>query len=305
MLPLIYIPGILMYTISLKLKQIFKSFISVLILVSFLSCVGSKPNNDSINQNIEHLIERGKGYWEQRTDTDAMFKAANFLTLAYNKRVNDFELAILIGELKFTLGYFEEINLEKAESIFFEGAQICSNAVLQHPDFSNLFENTKGDGKLKLLTSINNAPPSVISGLYWWAINLAHYLKNRPVLERLNQRELMEVIMNRVLAIEPSFHFSGPYRFFGLLYTRIPGLDLSQSETYFNQSLNSNPEYLGNSVQMAEFYHQKAGNREQFNKILNNVINTNLNNYPEIIADNLFFQKKARILLDNESSLFE
>jgi hypothetical protein len=111
--------------------------------------------------------------------------------------------------------------------------------------------------------------------------------------------------MNRVLALDPSFHHSGPYRFFGLLYTRIPGLKLNQSETYFNQSLASNPEFLGNAVLMAEFYHQKAGNREKFHKTLQDVVNYDIAQYPELLTDNLFFQNKAAKLLESESSLFE
>ena len=49
------------------------------------------------------------------------------------------------------------------------------------------------------------------------------------------QRELLEVIMHRVISLDPGFNFSGPYRFFGSLYTRIPGIELSQSKTYFDR----------------------------------------------------------------------
>ena len=58
--------------------------------------------------------------------------------------------------------------------------------------------------------------------------------------------------MNRVLTLEPGFDFSGPYRFFGSLYTRIPGIDLSQSKIYFDQALETNPEYLVPIVQAKE-----------------------------------------------------
>ena len=111
--------------------------------------------------------------------------------------------------------------------------------------------------------------------------------------------------MHRVLALEPGFDFSGPYRFFGLLYTRIPGVEISQSETYFIQALGANPEYFGNSVVMAEFYHQKAGNREIFHQILEKVINSDLLDHPELMIENFFFQQKAQALIEIESSLFE
>jgi len=56
---------------------------------------------------------------------------------------------------------------------------------------------------------------------------------------------------------------------------------------------------------MAQFYYQKAGNREDFHKILKTVLETDLNKYPEIMADNFFYQKKAKSLLENELILFE
>ena len=96
-----------------------------------------------------------------------------------------------------------------------------------------------------------------------------------------------------------------PYRFFGSLYTRIPGIELSQSKTYFDQAITANPEYLGNKVLMAQFYYQKAGNREDFHNTLKKVLETDLNKYPEIMADNFFYQKKAKSLLKDELILFE
>ena len=56
---------------------------------------------------------------------------------------------------------------------------------------------------------------------------------------------------------------------------------------------------------MAQFYYQKSGRREEFNKTLKKIINSDLNKYPEIMADNFFYQKKAKNLLKNESLLFE
>ena len=55
----------------------------------------------------------------------------------------------------------------------------------------------------------------------------------------------------------------------------------------------------------AEFYHQKKGNREQYNKILKEVLNSDINQFPEIMNDNYFSKIYARRLLEKESLLFE
>ena len=286
-------------------KEILKKILLILSLQLLCNCSGSKNSLEPNNQNIKYLITEGKNLWEQRADSNAMARAEYLISLAYKERTEDFELASLIGEMKYTRAYFLEKDPIKRDSLFYIGNKICRESVFNDPEFSIIFNQTKGDSTTKLFASIDKAPKTVVPRLYWWAVNLLHYLNNQPIIERLNQRELLEVIMNRVLALEPSFHFSGPYRFFGSLYTRIPGLNLNQSETYFNQSLTANPEFLGNTVLMAEFYYQKAGDREKFHKILNNVLKTNLTKNPELITYNLFYQSRAEELLENESSLFE
>ncbi len=108
-----------------------------------------------------------------------------------------------------------------------------------------------------------------------------------------------------ILSLEPGYHSYIPYRFFGNMYARSPGVEFSHSETYCTQALSANPEYLGNAVHMAEFYHQKSGNREQFHSMLNGVIEADPTSHPVIMAENLFYQDRARMLLSKESFLFE
>lgn len=234
-----------------------------------------------------------------------MDKAEHFINLAHKQRENDFELSVFYSQISFTRAYFFEKNDRIQDSLFLQASQSCQKAVMSHEDFIPIYILSKGDSSFKLLSAIADAPLSIVPGLYWWAVNLGMYLNNQPVLARIKQRELLEVIMHRVISLDPGFNFSGPYRFFGSLYTRIPGIELSQSKTYFDQAITANPEYLGNKVLMAQFYYQKAGNREDFHNTLKKVLETDLNKYPEIMADNFFYQKKAKSLLKDELILFE
>jgi len=269
-----------------------------------IQCAGTKQVSAK-NQNIEFLIEQGKLHWEQRVDSLSLQKAEHFIGLACEQRPNDFELNVLLARLLYTKALFLVTDQSTQESIFLEGSDIAKTAVISHPDFVPIYENAMGDGQFKLISAVMLAPQSVVTGLFWWATNLARYLNTKPVIERLNHRELLEVIMHRIISIDPGYHYSGPYRFFGSLYTRIPGVELSQSETYFNQALENHPEYLGNSVHMAEFYFQKSGDREKFHSTLQKVLSTDISVFPTIIAENIFYQDRAKALLKKESSLFE
>ena len=271
----------------------------------FFSCVDTKIKLKPNEKNVDFLIEKGKVLWEQRTNKGALKKAEHFISRASEERPRDFELSVLLSRIKHTnANYFEKDPFIKKQALL-EGARIAKLAVLKHTKFESLFEDVIGDTSFKLISSIPNAPKELVPGLFWWAVNKAQYLNDQPVLERLNQRELLEVIMHRVLSLDPGFNYSGPYRFFGSLYSKIPGVELSQAQTYFEQAIKSNPEYLLNSVFMAEYYLQKKGDREQFNKILNNVINTDLNQYPTLMNENYFSKVHAQALLNKESSLFE
>ena len=291
--------------IILYFKQILFSLCTLFLVLLSLKCAQAVPSMSAIDQNVDFIIQEGKTFWEQRSDSSSILKAEHFINLAHGKRPNDINLSVLLAKIIYTRAYFFETENKKKDELFLNASIICKNAVLLDPDFSFIYNQSQGDSSFKIISALAEAPKSVVPGLFWWATNLGRYLNNKPVLDRLKQRELLEVIMHRILTVDPGFYYSGPYRFFGALYTRIPGIELTQSETYFDQALSANPEYLGNSVHMAEYYHQKAGNREQFNAILNQVINTDLTDYPELMSDNFLYQNKARALLKKETVLFD
>jgi hypothetical protein len=290
---------------TLYLKQKFSTVSLLLLITVFINCAGSDIEIKESKKIFNELSSQTSTYWNQRTDSKSLDKAENLVLKILQDNPIDFEYQIMLAKIRFTKTFFLPSDLNKQSSLFFEATKNCKEAVMKHPNFMLLLNESNGDSTVKLFKCLSNAPKSLLPGLYWWGKNLAHYLNTRPVIERLNNRELLEVIMNRVLTLDPDFHYGGAYRFFGMLYSKIPGLDIKQSYSYFEQSIKSNPHYLANSVFLAEYYHQKAGNREQFNTLLTNVLDFNLTLHPEVMNDNWFYQQKAQILLNNESSLFE
>ena len=271
----------------------------------WLHCAGTGQQVNAVEKNVDYLIEQGKLHWANRNDSLSLFYAEHFISLAYEKRSEDFNLAILYSQVLYTQALFSASSARIKDSLFQIGADISKKATLAHPDFQSTYQVAQGDSTFRLLSAIADAPQHIVPGLYWWATNQAYYLYTQPVIERLNNRELLEVIMHRINSLNPGYHFGGPYRFFGTLYTRLPGVDISQSKKYFEQALTHHPEYLGNAVQMAEYYHQKRGNREFFHQQLSEVIATDLYNQPEILPENILYQDRARYLLAIEATLFE
>ena len=292
-----------MKSLHLYLKKI--TIISFAIL--FFNCTNPKIELENAqSQNIEFLVEQATNLWEKRSDTNAVKQANYFLGLAYNVKQANTEITNLYIKCLFFQGMFLEENNDKKDSLFLKGSEVAKNSVLMNDIFTELVQNSSiGDSTFKILTALSEAPKELVPSMYWWATNKLWYLNTKPAIERINQRELLEVIMHRVISLEPNYDYGGAYRFFGVFYSRIPGVELSQSKTYFEKAISSNETYFGNQVQMSEFYYQKSEDKTSFIEQLEYVksLDASINN--SNMAENLYYQKRAYKLLLQQDTLFE
>ena len=275
-------------------------------LITNLACFNQSIELENAqSKNIEFLINKGKSFWEQRSDSNAVKKANYFFGQAIKVEKNNIEFSTLYSQSLFFEALFLEPDQHKKDSLLFKGSEIAKNSILNDNKFIAILNKTEGDSSFKIISALSTADRKFIPRMYWWATNKLWYLNNKPAIERVNQRELLEVIMHRVIALEPEYLFGGPFRFFGVFYTRIPGIDVEQSKNYFEKAIKSYPTYLGNMVQMAEFYHQKKENRDLFQKQLKSALNIDPTINPKVIPENIFYQYRASYLLDQEQTLFE
>ena len=292
-----------MKSLHLYLKNI--TIVSFAVL--FFNCTNPKIELENAqSQNIEFLIEQATNLWEKRSDTNAVKQANYFLGLAYNVKKANTEITNLYIKCLFFQGMFLEEDNDKKDSLFLKGSEVAKNSVLMNDIFTELLQNSSiGDSTFKILTALSEAPKELVPSMYWWATNKLWYLNTKPAIERINQRELLEVIMHRVISLEPNYDYGGAYRFFGVFYSRIPGVELSQSKTYFEKAISSNEAYFGNQVQMSEFYYQKSENKTSFIEQLEYVksLDASINN--SNMAENLYYQKRAKKLLLQQDTLFE
>ena len=280
--------------------------LSCLLIFSFLSCSSQKLKiQEAQSQNVEFLVQQAKQLWQQRSDTNSVRKANHILGLANNVERNNKDIVNIYSQSLFFQGMFLEYDKIKKDSLFLKGAEVAKYSILNDSLFKTNFNETIGDDDFKMLSALSVAPKELVPGMYWWATNKLWYLNNKPAIERINHRELLEVIMHRIIALEPDYLYGGPYRFFGIFYSRIPGVEITQSKSYFEKAISSYPNYFGNKVQMSEFYHQKAEKKNLFQNQLNSIINIEPTIDPEIIPENVFYQKRAVLLLDQKETLFE
>ncbi len=279
----------------------------ILFVLGFTACKTPKPftQEEAYQENVQYIKSQAYDNWNKRSNRKNAAVATFFLEKAHSLEPENLEIALLLSRAYHFEAYYIESDPVQKDSLYMMGARLALHIVEQSPAYQHTLVTVPGDSMLKVTEAVAVVEKKYINALYWWAANMGRYLSQKPVRMRLNNRELVEAVVHRILALDPDFFYGGPYRFFGALYARLPGVELSRSADYFEQAIKSHPNYLGTYVLRAQFLHTKAGDQEKFIQDLEYVINADAALIPEVMAENLFEQKKAQFLLDEKEMLFE
>lgn len=290
-------------------KITLRQFTQFLLLFSLAltSCRTPVPftKEEAYQENVQYLKAQAYNNWNKRSNHKNAAVATFFLEQVVSHEPDNIEIALLLSRAYHYEAYYIETEPALKDSLFISGAKLAVQIVERSAAYQLAFATVQGDSMVKVTEAVSVVEKEYLKALYWWAANMIRYLATKPVRMRLDYRELSEALMHRVLALDPEFFYGGPYRFFGALYARLPGVELKRSEEYFQKAIDAFPDYLGTYVLRAQFLHTKAGNREKFRADLEHVINADPSTLPDVMAENLFEQKFAKDLMVNEDMLFE
>jgi len=228
-----------------------------------------------------------------------------FLSKANELNPDNAEIVELYARACHFVGYYLESNLDKADSLFIEGMNTTWGFIISTNAYQEGAALFDGDSTGKKIAGITNLSKEMVPILYWWTSNYSRFLAKKPVMERLQSRDIIETALHRILSLEPDFFYHGANRLFGGIYARLPGVELNLSMNNFDKAISGSPHYLGTYVVRAEYLHTKSGNQDAFIKNLQMVLNADPALLPNISPENLFEQEKARKLLLKKASLFE
>ena len=287
-----------------------KQLISILLGIT-LFYKGCTTNTSTFSQyiskqrNIQLLVKQGRTHWEQRVDVKNARTARLFLSKANALNPDDQTVAALYARACYFIGYYIEDDPTRSDSLFIEGMDTAWEFIISTDAYQEGVALSEGDSNAKKIAGLENSSQDMVPMLYWWVSNYSRYLLTKPVMERLQQRDIIETVLHRILALQPDFFYHGANRIFGGIYARLPGVDLNHSVTNFDKSIQGSPNYMGTYVIRAKYLYTKSGNREAFVNDLQKVLNADPTILPEVSPENLFEQEKARSLLAEVSSLFE
>jgi len=287
-------------------KLFFALILSLMIL--WYSCTTYQPSQkDFLSQNVDYLIVKGNEYWDKRAEPKNAVWAKNFLFKAHQFRPQDQETCLMYSRSCFFEGKYIEQDKLKRDTLFIEGALTALSVVLNidPKEINSEMILNPGEGQHLLVNQIENASESSLPALYMFGMNLGEFIFTKPVRKRIQQRDLLESLYRRIHSLDPTYDFGSPIRLLGILYSRLPGMDMNQAKVYFDTAIRMYPNCFSHRIAKAEYYHIKSGNRESFHKELSQVINLDPTKIPDIMPENLMEQERAETLLKRELDLFE
>jgi hypothetical protein len=285
---------------AVKMKNLHIVYIFVILLIN---CSYLTTNTNKMN--MSSLINQGNAYWGKRVDPKSAKLAVLFYKKAFELNQTDLNLATSLSKAYYFQAYFIESDLTKRDALYVKGAESALKGFQNSIFYQAFSDTTKFDNNNIILEAIKKAPIETIGVLFWLAINHGKFLINKPVIDRIGSREILEIAMHRISTFDEDYYYGGPRRFFGMFYSRLPGVPLNRAKLNFDQSLLDNPNFFGTRVLRARYYHTKLGNRELFEEDLEFVINGDPSLLPDAMPENLFEQEKAKELLNNAIILFE
>ena len=279
--------------------------ITTLFVILLMNCSYLTTKSNSNKMNIDSLINQGNAYWGKRANPKSAKLAVLFYEKAFELNHTNLNLAASLSEAYYFQANYLESDLSKRDTLYLKGAKSAKTGFENSTFYQYFIDTTEFESNKITLEAIKKAPIETIGVLFWWVNNQGRYLINKPVIERISSREALEVTMLRISTLDEDYYYGGPTRFFGMFYSRLPGVPLDRAKLNFDQSLLDNPNFFGTKVLRARYYHTKLGNRELFEEDLKTIIDSDPSLLPDAMPENLFEQEKAKELLNNVTILFE
>lgn len=305
----------------------------LVVLVTTASLVSCAAKRDSALQDTETITEateqgefaqtlaQAEEHWEKRINKNDLHKAIELMEKAVktpSTELSEEERKERIAQTyeKLSRAYYfyadSHIRLESTEegdkddemmSVFEKGVTAAEKAIaLRAPEFAKIVAEKPN----KWQDSVGDVNTSAIPALYWYSTNLGKWALLEGIATILARKDDIKVTMEWILQNDPNFFYGAPYRYFGVYHTKVPigGGAPPKSKEAYEKSLAVAPNYLATKVLMAETYAVLIGDRELFDKLLNEVVAADPNALPEIAAENQLEQQKAKGLLARGDDLF-
>lgn len=254
------------------------------------------------------LVAEGDAAFAEREDEARLRAAVTAYQGAVEADASDYETWIKLCRAQYFLayGYMEFDPALEAETTAMYHDSITSaerGLAALSPAFA---ERVRSTGQFTSGLEVLDA--RAVPLVYWRSSAIGRWARRDGFATVLQYKDEIRGSMNRALELDRDYFYAGPDRYFGAFFAVAPayaGGDLDRSRQHFEYSIGRYPGYFGTHVLYAGEYAVKTQDRELFTRELQWVIDGDPDMIPEVRAENLVEQRKARDLLARADELFE
>jgi hypothetical protein len=278
-----------------------------------LACIGFSGctvRTVALHQTIGLLGKGTAAFYEEddvRLAREAMPAQLKLLEgLLQNEPGNDELLACITqGFGGYAFLFIEEEDAKRAKTLYRRGRDYGVRAL--NPEVKgDLQAETDLDRFERLLNKLDKDDvPSLFWTAYCWGRMANLDLQNPQTLADLPKIERM---MSRVNALEPGYFYGGADIFLGAYYGSRPkmfGGDLKKSREFFERALQaSKRNFLMTQVLYAQYYAIAAQDRDLFGQLLKEVLDFQIESFPEQRLSNRVAKNRAIKLMEKIDDYF-
>ena len=148
-----------------------------------------------------------------------------------------------------------------------------------------------------------------VEALFWGAYNWGNWVNmNLHEPEAIADAPRMELMMARVLELNPAFYYGGPELFYGVYYGGRPAMlggNVKKAKNHFEKSLKlTERKFLISQVLYAQYFAVQTQDKMLYRKLLEEVVSAKDDILPEQNLITQLAKKKAHRLLENQRRLF-
>lgn len=248
------------------------------------------------------LKKEAMEFWKNRSVKADLENALKRFESLHAANPSDLEPLIYLTRGYYFCAEYHHENVANKKKYYEKGASYGEMAMATNAEFKQSIKSGKTvDESLKKL-KVTEVP-----ALYWTAANLGKWAKATGIAATLKFKTSIKAMVERVETLDPHYFFGAHDRYWGGYFAIAPnfaGGDMKRSKVHFDKSIVEAPDYLGTKVLMAEVYWTKEGNKQEFDKLLKDVLASKADSHPEIGPENIMEKKKAEKLLKNINELF-
>jgi hypothetical protein len=245
--------------------------------------------------------------WERRGNSEAAWSALVAYRLAVEEQPDAAELWTRYARAcsfvaTYTEGREAWSNPERRRGLYQEGVRAAETALRLHPGYARALAETGDD-----IAAMGTLQGRWLEPAFYLAVNRVRQSLAEDARARVTDRARLEAYMRALSARNGSILYGGPHRFMGVMFIAAPrgeGRNLDSARAHFARAQRIAPLYFANHTLRAAYLSTMERDTASFRELLEWVVATPADTFPEAATENAFEQARARELLARQAELF-